>query len=169
MLCAVCFSLRKFRWAGLFQIWVQKLIQRTHFNFFSNFFFKCSPKGRFIFNFRRCDKPIVQIFVRRLTVVFSSKLGLRSSRAFKLSFSSPLCPVPQRPKKHVPIRPLFTCFPPILLSNFTICEYALLFNCFVNEVSKPCTQNLLWSTIAHNGWRLAPVFSVLCLRQKKWS
>jgi hypothetical protein len=139
-----------------FQICVQKLNQRTHFKFISKFSFKCSPKGRFIFNFRRCDKPIVQFSVRRLTILFLFKLGLLSARAFKLSFSSALCPIPiqQRPKKHVPIRPLFTCFQPILLSNFTTCEYAFLFNCIINEVSKPCTQNLLWSTIAHNVFQL---------------
>ena len=135
-----------------FQICVQKLNQRTHFNFFPIFLSNVHQKGGSFFNFRSCDKPIVQFSVRRLTVLFSSKLGLQSPRAFKLSFSSPLCPIsfPQRSKKHVPIRPLFTCFPPILLSNFTTCEYAFLFNCSVNEVSTPCTQNLLWSTIAHN-------------------
>ena len=45
MLCAVCFSLRKFRWAGLFQIWVQKLNQRTHFKFFPNFLSNVHQKG----------------------------------------------------------------------------------------------------------------------------
>jgi hypothetical protein len=141
-----------------FQICVKKLIQRTHFNFFPNFLLNVHQKGGSFLIFGVATNQSFNSPFDGWLFYFLSKLGLLSTRAFKLWFSSPLCPilVPQRPKKHVPIRPLFTCFPPILLSNFTTCEFAFLFNCFINEVSTPCTRKPTMG-IAHNVFAVGDV------------